>query len=157
MKTKTNSKKNNDNQSMRVRQNPIEILDNINEIIEPILIESDHDDSSFSRSSSDEDFIVSSDEETSSSTDNENRNNRDLEILTTYPKTIPKPLKSLIPQSLSIPQPASNLSSLSKLLLLNGTPLPSFTTPPLTSNKSPLIPIQPKPTSGTDIYQVIIK
>ncbi len=132
------------------------------EFIESILIESDHDVSSLSRSSSssDEEFFVSSDAESSSSTDNDVANNRDLEILPSHPKKAPQILKtSLISTSLPItsaPPPTTTvntLSSLTKLLLLNGTPMPSFTSP-LNSNKSPLIRIQPKLTTGNDIYQV---
>jgi hypothetical protein len=128
---------------------------NNNQFIESILIESDHD---ISRSSSDEEFIVSSDEESSSTTDNETTDDRVSEFPISRPKKslqqLPsKPTKSLVSHSIPpAPGPASStLSSLSKLLLLNGTPIPSLT---LTSNKSPLIPIQPKPNSGTDIYQV---
>jgi len=132
---------------------------NNNEIIEPILIESDHDDSPLSGSSSDEDFIVSSNEESSSSIDDQNINNRDLEILTSRPKTTQqltsKPIKSLVSHPVPIVQTATNLTSLSKLLLLNGSSIPSFAHSPFNPNKSPLISIQPKPTSGTNIYQVI--
>lgn len=80
-------------------------------------------------------------------------NKRNLDIPTSRPK-ITQPLVSST--SLPITQPANNLSALSKLLLLNGSPIPSFTTSLLNSNKPSLVHIQPKPTSGTDVYQVII-
>ncbi|CAF3324996.1 unnamed protein product [Rotaria sp. Silwood1] len=138
---------------------------NNNQINEPILIESDHDTSSLSgSSSSDEDFIVSSDEESSSDELDDDKNDRDFEIPSSSrskktQKTTYKSTTSLISQSYPInPNPTTttvtNLSSLSKLLLLNGTSITTFTTSSINSIKPPLIPIQPKPTNGNDIYQM---
>ncbi|CAF2853759.1 unnamed protein product [Rotaria sp. Silwood2] len=136
---------------------------NSTEIDEPILIESDHD--TLSQSSSDEDFIVSSDEESSSDEhDDDDINDRDFEIPSSSrskksQKSAHKTTTSLlIPQSYSINSTptttVTNFSSLSKLLLLNGTPITTFTTSSINSIKPPLVAIQPKPTNGNDIYQM---
>ncbi|CAF0795611.1 unnamed protein product [Rotaria sordida] len=173
MKTKSienNKKKQTTNKSSSIfSSNTTEILNNneINEINEPILIESDHDTSSLSRSpsSSDEDFIVSSDAESSTDEHDDDMNDLDFEIPSSRSKKSQKPTykttTSLISQSHSInPIPTTttttvtNLSSLSKLLLLNGTPITTFTASSINSIKPPLVPIQPKPTNGNDIYQM---
>ncbi|CAF3920184.1 unnamed protein product [Adineta steineri] len=133
-----------------------------NEFIEPIIIiESDHDISSISgTSSSDEDFIVSSDEKSSSSTDNDNINDGDFAMGKSRSKKIQHSnykLTTLVSHSNQTASSASNtLSSLSKLLLLNGTPVPSFTSSP-NATKSSYVSIQPKPANGSDIYQDYLK
>jgi hypothetical protein len=62
----------------------------------------------------------------------------------------PKPSLDLIPSTST--SASATLSSLSKLLLLNGTPIQS----PFNPTKSSLVSIQPKPTPGSDIYHVNI-
>ena len=141
----------------------MEILSH-SQIDEPILIESDHDFSSLSpsSSSSDEDFFISSDEEVLSSEDSEDGNYRDFEISASPRKTvrelISKPSTSLVshslPTSTSSTTAPTSLSSLSKLLLLNGAPITTFTSSPINLTKSSLVPIQPKPATTNDIYQV---
>ncbi|CAF5215958.1 unnamed protein product, partial [Rotaria magnacalcarata] len=132
------------------------------EINDLIIIESDHDTSPFSRSSSsDEDFIVSSDEVSSSDDHNDDVHDHEFQTSTFRSK---KPKKSTLSsttssmsQSFSMSSMATtNFSSLSKLLLLNGTPISSLASSSMNPTKTSLIPIQQKQTIGNDMYQVEI-
>ncbi|CAF1624739.1 unnamed protein product [Rotaria magnacalcarata] len=130
------------------------------EINDLIIIESDHDTSPFSRSSSsDEDFIVSSDEVSSSDDHNDDVHDHEYQTSTFRSK---KPKKSTLSsttssmsQSFSMSSMATtNFSSLSKLLLLNGTPISSLASSSMNPTKTSLIPIQQKQTIGNDMYQM---
>ena len=146
-----------------------------NSPMEPILIESDHDSGSIS-CSSDEEFFVSSSVDSVSATDNDETGERDFSLIASpskkQQKTPPKRTASLAPQPVPLtthplpppPPPllspiaaaTANLSSLSKLLLLNGASISSYTASILPT-KSPLVPIQPKPIGNHDGYQVKAK
>lgn len=149
-------------------------VSNNNTYTEPILIESDHDSESL-LSLSDEDFTVSSSDDGLSATDHQELIDRDLGQAAARSKKPQKPipkaitpvasqLASMIAQRLPPPPPTlpplstmgaatANLSSLSKLLLLNGASITSYTTSVLPV-KPALIPIQPKPSGNNDAYLV---
>ena len=141
--------------------------------MEPILIESDHDSESL-LSLSDEDFIVSSSDDSLSATDHQELLDRDLGQAAARSKKPQKSIPKVITPVVSQPAPmtkhplpppptlpplstigaaTANLSSLSKLLLLNGASITSYTTSVLPV-KPALIPIQPKPSGNNDAYLV---
>ncbi|CAF0729259.1 unnamed protein product [Adineta ricciae] len=132
--------------------------------IEPIVIESDHDSSSISKTtSSDEEFIVSSDEDSSPTGKEQTDNNRHFKMskecrLKKNLQPNSRPAASLPISSISLVSsssaPVSTLPSLSKLLLLNTTPIPSLTSSTSQPLKPSLISIQPKPTTLDDAYQM---
>lgn len=114
-------------------------------------------------SSSDEDFIVSSDEETSSNDQDEDLYDQDIEILKVRHSKSQKTASHSGSHAISMSSNptttnVTNLSSLSKLLLLNGASLSSIPPAPINAHKPALVPIQPKPVANTnEVYQVRIE